>query len=242
MKAYGISDVGRVRRNNEDAYIINNVEIYRDGKRRVIHVLAVADGMGGHEAGEVASKMVVENLGAAPMVFVQDGLKGLRGIIRFINKKVREESKRREKKMGTTLVGAVIENYQATIFNIGDSRAYLFRHGSLHRITRDHSLVQNKIDSGEITEEEALKDEDRHKITMAIGLREEVKPDFYSLKLTEGDLLLLCTDGLHDMLKDDEIEEIIKKYGRLSDIAGELVKRANEKGGKDNVTVIVARI
>ncbi len=242
MKAYGISDVGRKRKNNEDAYIINNVEIYREGKKKVIHLLAVADGMGGHEAGEVASKMTVEKLGATPMVFVEEGKKGLNGLIHFINRKVHEESKRRGKKMGTTLVGAVIEDYMATIFNVGDSRAYLFRHGSLRRITRDHSVVQQKIESGEITEEEARRDKDRHRITMAVGLQEDLNPDFYSLELNEGDILLFCTDGLHDMLNDKEIEEIAKKYEKLSDIVGELVKRANEKGGIDNITIVVARI
>ena len=242
MKAYGISDVGRKRKNNEDAYIINNVEIYRNRKRKVIHILAVADGMGGHEAGEIASKIAVEKLSASPMVFIQEGEKGLGGLIRFINRKVHDESTRRGEKMGTTLVGAVIEEYKATIFNVGDSRAYLFRQNSLSRITRDHSIIQEKIDSGEITEEEARIDKDRHKITMAIGLKNDVNPDFYRLELNEGDIILLCTDGLHDMLNDHQIEEIIKKYEKLSDIAGELVKKANESGGNDNITIVVARI
>ncbi len=242
MKVYGISDVGQKRKNNEDAYLINSIELYRLGAKKVIWVLAVADGMGGHEAGEIASKIAVEKLSASPMIFVQAGDEGIRKLINFINMKVREESKRRGKKMGTTLVGAVIEDFNMLIFNIGDSRAYLFRHNELKRLTRDHSVVQNKIDTGEITEKEARTDKDRHKITMALGLKEQIKPDFYHVELTEGDILLLCTDGLHDMLEDTEIEGVMKKYGKLSDIAGELVKEANEKGGDDNITVVVARI
>ncbi len=242
MKIYGISDVGQKRRNNEDAYLINSIELYQDGRRKVIHILAVADGMGGHEAGEIASKIAVEKLSASPMVFVQAGEEGIKRMLDFINKKVREESQRRGKKMGTTLVGAVIEDFNMLVFNIGDSRAYLFRQNKLRRLTRDHSVVQQKIDAGEITEKEARMDKDRHKITMALGLREKIKPDFYHVELTEGDVLLLCTDGLHDMLEDSEIEDILKKYGKLSDIAGELVKKANEKGGDDNITVIVARV
>ena len=242
MKVYGISDLGRMRRNNEDAYIINNVELYREGKKKIIHLLAVADGMGGHEAGEIASKIAVEKLSAAPMVFARGEVNALKALIQFINRKVYDESTRRGKKMGTTLVGAIIEEYKATIFNVGDSRAYLFRNNSLSRVTRDHSVVQDKIEAGKITEDEARKDKDRHKITMAIGLQENLNPDFYHLELNEGDILLFCSDGLHDMLKDIEIEAVIKKYGKLSDIAGELVKMANEKGGTDNITVVVARI
>ncbi len=241
MRAYGISDIGQKRKNNEDAYLINRVEIYENGKKRVFYVLAVADGMGGHAAGEVASGMAVERLTAAPLTYLAGDVEGIRKIIEFVNKKVHQKSEEMNKKMGTTLVAALIEGTRGYIFNVGDSRAYLFREGKLRRITRDHSVVQELLDRGLITEEEAMTHPDRNVITMAIGTKDHVNPDTYAVTFSRGDILMLCSDGVHDLLSDEEIEGIMKERTRLSDIAGEIVKRANEKGGKDNITVVLAR-
>ncbi len=242
MRVYGISDVGRRRRNNEDSYLIDRVEIFEDGKKRVFYVLAVADGMGGHAAGEVASGLAVERLTAAPLTYLAGDVEGIRKIIEFVNKKVHERSEKMNKKMGTTLVAALIEGTTGYIFNVGDSRAYLFRKGKLRRITKDHSVIQELLDKGLITKEEAATHPDRHVITMAIGTKDHVNPDTYTIHFERGDLLMLCSDGVHDMLNDEELEAIMNENTRLSDIAGEIVKQANEKGGKDNITVVLARI
>ncbi len=240
MRVYGISDVGQRRRNNEDAYLINRIEIFKDGKKRVFHVLAVADGMGGHEAGEVASGMAVDRLTAAPLTYLAGDIEGIRKIIEFVNKKVHERSQKMGKKMGTTLVAALIEENKGYIFNVGDSRAYLFRKGKLRQVTKDHSVVQELLDKGLITKEEAATHPDRHVITMAIGTKDHVAPDTYSVQFDKGDILLLCSDGVTDMVSDEELEEIITNNTRVSSIGGEIVKRANQNGGKDNITAVIA--
>ena len=242
MKAYGISDIGKKRKNNEDAYLIEKIDIHENGKKREFYVLVVADGMGGHAAGEVASGMVVERFTAAPLTYLAGKLDGIKKIIEFVNKKVHEKSEDLKKKMGTTLVAAIVEENRGFIFNVGDSRGYLFRGGKLQRITKDHSVIQEMLDKQVITEEEAKTHPKRHVITMAVGTKDHIDPDLYPLKLNTGDLLLLCSDGATDMLSDKEIEKIMKRYTRLSTIGNEIVKQANMKGGKDNITVVVARI
>ncbi len=241
MRVYGLSDIGRKRKNNEDAYLIDRVDIFEDGKRRVFYVLAVADGMGGHAAGEVASGMTVERLTAAPLTYLAGDVSGVQKIIGFLNKKIHEKSEEMNKKMGTTLVAAIIEDNKGYIFNVGDSRAYLFRNNKLRQITKDHSVVQELLDKGLITKEEARTHPNKNVITMAIGTKESVNPDEFTLYFDPGDVLLLCTDGVHDMLTDEEIEAILKKYESLSEIGNEIIKMANEKGGKDNATVVLAR-
>ncbi len=242
MKISGMSDIGKKRRNNEDSYLIEKIEMYADGKRKFLHVLGVADGMGGHKSGEIASKMVVERLSTLPFTYVYGGPISIRKLIEYINKKIYEENMVREKNMGTTLVGVIVdENYSGYIFNIGDSRAYLYRKGNLLRLTKDHSLVQEMIDRGEITEEEAMNHPERHKITMAIGTKENVNPDIYNVEFMPGDILLLCTDGVHDMLDDTEIKNIITRNKKFNELVSEIVSAANEKGGEDNITAIVAR-
>ncbi len=240
IRTYGISDVGQRRRNNEDAYLINRIEVFKDGEKRVFYVLAVADGMGGHEAGEVASGMAVDRLTAAPLTYLAGDVEGIRKIIEFVNKKVHERSQKMGKKMGTTLVAALIEDNKGYIFNVGDSRAYLFRNGKLRQLTKDHSVVQELLDKGLITKEEAKTHPDRHVITMAIGTKDQVHPDTYSIYFDKGDILLLCSDGVTDMVSDEELEEILTNNTRLSTIGGEIVKRANANGGKDNITVVLA--
>ena len=242
MKVFGLSDVGKKRRNNEDSYLIEKIELYADGKKRMLYVLGVADGMGGHKSGEVASKIVVERLSTLPFTYVYGGPISIRKLIEYINRKIYDENMVTEKNMGTTLVGVILdENHIGYIFNVGDSRAYLYRKGNLLRLTKDHSVVQEMIDRGEITEKEAANHPDRHKITMAIGTKESVSPDIYNVEFMPGDILLLCTDGVHDMLGDMEIRDIIMKNKKFNELASEIVSAANEKGGEDNITVITAR-
>ncbi len=241
MKVYGISNVGRRRKNNEDAYLINRIEIFKDGKKRIFYVLAVADGMGGHDAGEVASGMAVDRMTAAPLTYLEGDVAGIRKIIEFVNKKVHERSMEMGKKMGTTLVAALIEGNNGYIFNVGDSRAYLFRKGKIRQVTKDHSVIQELLDKGLISKEEAKTHPDRHVITMAIGTKESVNPDTYTLYFDKGDILMLCSDGVTDMLTDEELQEILGSSKELNEIGMEIVKKANENGGKDNITVVLAQ-
>ena len=242
MMVYGASDIGKRRRNNEDAYLINRVDIFEDGKRRVFYVLAVADGMGGHAAGEVASGMTVERLTAAPLTYLAGDVSGVQKIIEFLNRKIHDKSEDMQKKMGTTLVAAIIEGNQGYVFNVGDSRAYLYRKNKIYRITKDHSVIQELLDKGLITKEEAKTHPDRHVITMAIGTKDEVNPDTKRIQFDPGDVLMLCSDGVHDMLTDDEIAEILGKHERVTDMVHGIIDAANERGGKDNITVVIARI
>ncbi|NPA74954.1 MAG: Stp1/IreP family PP2C-type Ser/Thr phosphatase [Euryarchaeota archaeon] len=243
IKTFGISDVGMKRKNNEDAYLIERVDIYENGKKRIFYVLVVADGMGGHAAGEVASGMVVERFTAAPLTYLAGKLDGIKKIIEFVNRKVYEKSKKMDKKMGTTLVAAILEGHRGFIFNVGDSRAYLFRNDKLTRITHDHSVIQEMLDKNVITEEEARTHPQRHVITMAVGTKEKVEPDMYPLKFQSGDVLLMCSDGVHDMLTDEEIEKImIKNKGNLANMGKAIIKGANDHGGKDNITVVLAEL
>ncbi len=243
MKTYGISDVGMKRKNNEDAYLIERVDIYENGERRLFYILAVADGMGGHAAGEVASGMAVERLTAAPLTYLAGKLDGVIKIIEFVNKKVHQRSQKMGKKMGTTLVAAIIEGHMGYVFNVGDSRAYLFRNDELTRLTKDHSVVQEMLDRNLITEEEAMTHPQRNVITMAVGTKDEVDPDMYPVQFMTGDILLMCTDGVHDLVSDEEIADIIRKNrDNLAKIGKGIVRAANEKGGKDNITVVLAEL
>ncbi len=243
MKTFGISDVGKKRKNNEDAYLIERVDIFENGQRRLFYVLAVADGMGGHAAGEVASGMVVERFTAAPLTYLAGKLNGVDKIIEFVNRKVHQRSQEMGKKMGTTLVAAIIEGHRGYVFNVGDSRAYLFRNDVLKRLTKDHSVVQEMLDKKLITEEEAMTHPKRNVITMAVGTKDNVNPDMYPVDFMEGDILLMCTDGVHDLLTDEEIADIIRKNrDNLARIGKGIVNAANDKGGKDNITVVLAEL
>ncbi len=242
MRIYAISDIGQKRKNNEDGYLVQSTEFYVEGHTKKIYVLAVADGMGGHEAGEIASAMAIERIATAPFLYFRGGTDAVVNLIHFINRKILEKSREMNKKMGTTLVLGIIDDYNAHFFNVGDSRAYLYRYREgLKRITKDHSVVQELIDKGEITEEESMTHPERNKITMALGTKEHIKPDVYSVSLNKGDILLMCSDGVHDLIKDEELENIIAKTDKLAEIPSKIVALANERGGKDNITVIVGR-
>jgi protein phosphatase len=199
--------------------------------------------MGGHAAGEVASGMVVERFTAAPLTYLAGKLNGVDKIIEFVNRKVHQRSQEMGKKMGTTLVAAIIEGHRGYVFNVGDSRAYLFRNDVLKRLTKDHSVVQEMLDKKLITEEEAMTHPKRNVITMAVGTKDNVNPDMYPVDFMEGDILLMCTDGVHDLLTDEEIADIIRKNrDNLARIGKGIVNAANDKGGKDNITVVLAEL
>ena len=140
--------------------------------------------------------------------------------------------------MGTTVVVATVIGHYLYVANVGDSRLYLIT-DKITQITKDHSLVEEMVRIGEINREQARNHPDKNIITRAVGIKKEVKIDFFDMRLEKGDLILMCSDGLSNMLEDREIEEIIKKGGELSEIVDELVERANQNGGKDNIAVIL---
>ncbi len=225
------TDPGLQRKGNEDAFFVSPP------------VFAVADGMGGAQAGEVASHAVVEQF--------QQGLpdggspsERLAAVARAANDRIRElaRSDRTRAGMGTTVTAAMVAGDDVTIAHVGDSRAYRLRGSVLEPLTRDHSLVQALIDQGRLTEEEALTHPQRSIITRALGAEDGVEVETSTVAGHDGDLFLLCSDGLTSMIGEDEIERLLVENPALPDAAAQLVEAANAAGGKDNITVVLFRV
>ena len=238
MKISGLTDVGLKRTLNEDSIFIHNE------KNRFIAL--ISDGMGGHNAGEIASKMVIDSFKEfnADVNIYSHTAVNLKKAVSFCNYKVYNLS-RTEKQlsgMGATLVAAVYNGKKLFVANIGDSRAYLLSKGEIKQISRDHSFVYELVKSGILTEEEARNHPQRNQITKAIGIVPEVFPDFYSIEFEKDDYLLLCSDGLSNMIEDTEINNIILKAEDLDTAVKELISQANENGGFDNITAVLAKI
>ena len=236
MKSYCITDVGQRRVTNQDFVFRSDEPV-----GNLPNLFIVADGMGGHRAGDYASHYTVETL-------VKDitedreknPIKIIRKAIEEANEKVLEKSLSEEELagMGTTVVVATVIGHYLYVANVGDSRLYLIT-DKIRQITKDHSLVEEMVRIGEINREQARNHPDKNIITRAVGIRKDVRIDFFDMRLEKDDLILMCSDGLSNMLEDEEIERIIKKGGELSEIAGELVRRANQNGGKDNIAVVL---
>lgn len=224
------TDVGYVRDHNEDSLII------------IPPLFAVADGMGGHEAGEVASEITVNTL--AELVPNHLDAEGLTAAVEAANYNVLKAPRQGVGRngMGTTLTAAMLEGERLLIAQVGDSRAYLLHKGSLQQITRDHSLMADLIEAGQITPEEARHHPNRSVITRAIGSDIHMRPDIYELNVSAGDRVLLCSDGLSSMVSNHAIEAIMRRQSDPQLCADELVAAALENGGADNVTVIVADV
>ena len=241
IDAFGLTDVGQVRDHNEDA-------IDWDVERGMF---ILADGMGGHNAGEVASALAIESIKHAlydvltPEVIdseIVDYNDALYEAITYANTEIFEQAQDNldYTGMGTTLVMSLIHNGKALIANVGDSRLYVHNDSTLKQLTTDHSLVQEMVDNGYLTEEEAYSAVSRNLITRALGISDEVEVDLIEHEIQEGDVFLICSDGLSDLVLDNEISAIlINNNGSLSDAAKELVAAANSKGGKDNISVIL---
>jgi serine/threonine protein phosphatase PrpC len=227
----GRTDVGRQRSANEDSLVVRPP------------LFAVADGMGGAKAGEVASAVAVEaveNAGES----TEPAEAQLAGIVREANRRiydlaVADESRRG---MGTTLTLAKVHGDEVSLAHVGDSRAYRMRDGELTQLTRDHSLVAELERSGQITAEAAEHHPQRSIITRALGPEPDVEVDTYTLTGRAGDLFLICSDGLTSMISDDEVTSILRSASTLDEAAEALVRAANQSGGKDNITVILFRL
>jgi protein phosphatase len=227
----GRTDVGRQRTANEDSLVVRPP------------LFAVADGMGGAKAGEVASAVAVEAVEQAQESGDPTEAQ-LAGIVRDANRRiydlaVADESRRG---MGTTLTLAKVDGDEVSLAHVGDSRAYRMREGELTQLTRDHSLVAELERSGQITAEAAEHHPQRSIITRALGPEPDVQVDTYTLATRDGDVFLICSDGLTSMISDDEVAAIMRSASSLDEAAGELVLAANQSGGKDNITVILFRL
>ena len=226
LAAYaGGTDPGRRRRRNEDSYVIDPP------------LFAVADGMGGAQAGEVASKLAA---GA-----VKERGADVESLIQEANRRVHQRSLEdpNTSGMGTTLTVAAVEDGVVSIGHVGDSRAYLVRDGSLEQLTEDHSLVGELMRTGKLSAEEAETHPQRSMITRALGTDPNVDVDIFSVDPRDGDLFLLCSDGLTSMVDDREILRLVgEKRGDLDGLVKALIKAANKGGGEDNITVIAFEI
>lgn len=243
MRAKGLTDIGKLRENNEDCIFVP------DPKKSVQNLYIVADGMGGYNAGEVASRVAVESF----VKFIrkercdnddEDILKLLKDGAVAANKAVYEKSRCDKKcsEMGTTLVAATISKDKLFVVYAGDSRAYVFKKGELKQLTVDHSVVMEMVLRGEITQEESFTHPERNKITRAIGISATMETDTKTTSVASDDIVMLCTDGLSNMLTDSEMEEVLKMSISLDDRLKKLVDIANEKGGRDNISVILIDI
>jgi serine/threonine protein phosphatase PrpC len=223
------TDVGRSRSRNEDAYLIDEP------------VFAVADGMGGHRGGDVASSLALESLQAPDEGTSGEDFQRLVAQIKEANQRVLErgEADRDLRGMGTTLTVILAADGKAHVAHVGDSRAYMLRDEKLQQLTEDHTLVQRMVREGRLTEEEAHTHPQRSIVTRALGVDENIPIDELTLDLKEGDRLLLCTDGLSSMLGRDAIQQILLAEPDPQKAADRLVEEANQAGGDDNITVVV---
>ncbi len=237
MKFYAITDIGRKRELNEDY-------IYTSGQPigALPNLFIVADGMGGHKAGDYASMHTVDRFVEVIRELgeehgVQDAInEAVTAANAYIYQRSRENSNLSG--MGTTLVLATCIGNEAIVANIGDSRLYLVN-DAMTQITRDHSLVEEMVTLGGIDREMARNHPDKNIITRAVGVKEKVAADFFEVELTKGDKLLLCSDGLTNMLRDEEIYQIIQENKELEQAAKALIDAANENGGRDNIAVVL---
>lgn len=225
------SDRGLRRDQNEDSLIAADP------------VFAVADGMGGHEAGEVASSICVRTLGDAPFVgehLPEVAASELQALLREADARIREATGGRA---GTTLTGAVLVRDAGIpcwlVFNVGDSRTYRLTNGMLEQITVDHSEVQELVDMGQITPDEALIHPRRHVVTRALGTGSDTAADYWLLPVEPGDRLLVCSDGLTGEVSDGQLQQILASVANPQDACAAMVQAALRSGGRDNITVLV---
>lgn len=235
------SDVGQQRKVNEDA------AGYFESKNH-IPLMMVCDGIGGHNAGEIASSMALMSIGQS---WEKTNIENMEEAYQWIVHKIEEanndiltRSTQYEDLygMGTTLVAACVIGNQLMIANVGDSRAYVLRNFQLKQLTEDQSLVNALLKSGEITPEEAENHPNKNIVTQSLGVTSAVEIDFVRMTVKDEDILLLCSDGLSDMLSLEEIRNVLNHYSDLEQQVEKAVQAANESGGRDNITVAIAKI
>jgi len=238
LRAVGLSDTGRVRPLNEDSFLVDEAA----------SLFVLADGMGGHNAGEVASREACRAFAEAATAKTAAGGAGasgaadaMRDAFAAANRSVFDMAAASEalRGMGATFVACRAAGGRAVIVHAGDARAYLLREGRLERLTEDHSLVAELVRSGHIPAEEAADHPLRNRVTKALGVKPEEEPGLREIEPREGDEILLCSDGLWGALGDSEIADALASASGIADRASALIGRANEAGGHDNITVIL---
>ncbi|MCU0490203.1 MAG: Stp1/IreP family PP2C-type Ser/Thr phosphatase [Chloroflexaceae bacterium] len=234
VRCAGRTDKGITRETNQDCFGIG----YAPPGSQNAELLVVCDGMGGHSAGDVASRMGVETILEYYRTNGGQAAELLESAFNEANRRIISAGRGN---MGTTGVAALFEGDQVVVANIGDSRAYLIRNGELRQITRDHSLVGDQLAAGLLTPEEARQSNIRNIITRALGHQHSADTDIFAETVQPGDTILLSTDGMHGLVEDSEIAEVITTLS-LEDAIHQLVDLANERGGTDNITVTAARV
>lgn len=236
LKTFSMTDVGMKREVNQDYVYTSEKQV-----GNLPNLFIVADGMGGHNAGDYASRFTTECvISEIEKSREKNPIRLIRHAIETANCALREKAAELadHEGMGTTLVAATVIDDYLYVANVGDSRLYLVDE-DISQITRDHSLVEEMVRAGEIDRDEARVHPDKNKITRAVGGSDEIKVDFFDMKLKKGDMILMCTDGLTNMVDDDEIRMIMKSSSDVAGIAEDLVSAANKNGGKDNIGVVV---
>lgn len=235
MKTFSKTDIGMVREVNQDYVYVSDLPV---GK--LPNLFVVADGMGGHKAGEYASRFAVEVVKDELAKSTEDVPETMiRQAITSANQRLLETAKQDSKLegMGTTLVVATVIKRTLYFANVGDSRLYLLNR-DIKQVSKDHSLVQEMVRLGGIKQEDAKNHPDKNIITRAIGAKEQVEVDFYEYRLKKGDIIIMCTDGLSNMVEDAEILHIVQGSRDIVEAVEELINKANENGGKDNIGIV----
>ncbi len=236
-----LTDIGMKRSSNQDSIYSNDAK----------HLFIVADGMGGHNGGDIASQMAVDIIPEYVLKnYDHDPIELQRNSVAIANEAIRKRGQGDKKLegMGTTVVSLLFRGANLYLANVGDSRSYLFNKGSLFQLTRDHSLVQEKINLGLYDREQACNDPQKNVLVRTVGFEEDVEIDVFTYKVHRGDLFITCSDGLHSKVSDEDISHCVSKYipdpntaeqKDLDDLVQCLIDLANKNGGQDNISVII---
>ena len=240
METYCQTDVGLKRNSNQDFVYASDQKV-----GRLPSLLIVADGMGGHAAGDLASRVCVETAvssieGSGQTETIPILAEAVQKANQAVLKKAAEKPEYAG--MGTTIVAAVIDGNTLYVANVGDSRLYLIDDDRIDQITLDHSLVAEMVRSGRISPEQMRNHPEKNIITRAVGGEENVEADFFDVGLHKGDVVLLCSDGLTNMVEDEQIFRIVRREKTLRDAGQKLISAANSAGGRDNISVVLARL
>lgn len=238
MRVYAATDIGQQRTINQDYVYATEEQI-----GPLPNLLIVADGMGGHRGGDYASGFVVEGLRSLiKRSDESEPIKILNQAISEVNKNLWLEAQSNAQlyNMGTTLVVATVVDGKVYVANVGDSRLYLVHENEIMQLTKDHSLVEEMVQNGKLSRDDARYHPKKNMITRAVGIENKVDIDFFDSEIGEKTKILLCSDGLTNMIEDEEIMEITNSLDDLGDICYKLIDRANEEGGKDNISVVLA--
>lgn len=236
MKTFSITDIGQYRKKNQDYFFTSEIPV-----GNLPNLFIVADGMGGHNAGEYASKYTVDtiveqiqqSISLEPVAIIEEAVKEANK--RLVEKAEEEETLRG---MGTTVVISTLVGEKLYAANVGDSRLYIIHYG-IEQITRDHSLVEEMVRLGEMDRETARAHPDKNIITRVVGVTKDISVDFFERVMGEDEQILMCSDGLTNMVEDEDIRRILNGQRDIAEKAEKLVEAANRNGGKDNITVVV---